>query len=86
MLSQALLSAASFAVGLMLIRRTSDLQYGHYILAASAIALLVSLQNAFCGPVLAARLGRLDLAGRARLVGALLRERQAVIVGCRPGS
>jgi O-antigen/teichoic acid export membrane protein len=80
-LSQALLSAASFAIGLMLIRRTSDLQYGHYILAASAIALLVSLQNAFCGPVLAARLGRLDLAGRARLVGALLRERQAVIVG-----
>lgn len=78
--SQALLSAASFAVGLILIRRTSDLQYGHYILAASAIALLVSLQNAFCGPVLAARLGRLDLAGRARLVGALLRERQAVIV------
>ncbi len=80
-LSQALLSAASFAIGLMLIRRTSDLQYGHYILAASAIALLVSLQNAFCGPVLAARLGRLDLAGRARLVGALLRERQAVVVG-----
>ena len=80
-LSQALLSAASFAIGLMLIRRTSDLQYGHYILAASAIALLVSLQNAFCGPVLAARLGRLDLAGRARLVGAMLRERQAVIVG-----
>lgn len=78
--SQALLSAASFAVGLILIRRTSDLQYGHYILAASAIALLVSLQNAFCGPVLAARLGRLDLAGRARLVGALLRERQAVVV------
>lgn len=79
-LSQALLSAASFAIGLILIRHSSDLQYGHYILAASAIALLVSLQNAFCGPVLAARLGRLDLAGRARLVGALLRERQAVVV------
>lgn len=71
--SQAVLSAASFAIGLILIRRSSDLQYGHYILATSAIALLVSLQNAFCGPALASQLARLDLPGRRLLVGALLR-------------
>ena len=64
--SQALLSAASFAIGLMLIRRTSDLQYGYYILASSAILLLVSLQNAFFNPPLAIRMVRLDRAGARR--------------------
>jgi O-antigen/teichoic acid export membrane protein len=77
--SQALLSAASFAIGLLLIRRSSDLQYGHYILATSAIALLVSLQNAFCGPALASQLSRLELPERRLLVGALLREWPALL-------
>ena len=53
--SQALLSAASLVIGLVLIRRTSDLQYGYFILASNAILLLASLQNAFFGPALAAR-------------------------------
>ncbi len=70
-LSQALLSAANFAVGLILIRRSSDLQYGAYILASGAILLVVSLQNAFCSPPLAARMGRLDVQGRADLIGGL---------------
>lgn len=70
-LSQALLSAASFAVGLLLIRHTAAAQYGYFILATNAIALLASLQNAFFGPALATRLNRLDLAGREKLVGGL---------------
>ena len=78
-LSQALLSAASFVVGLILIRRTSDVQYGSYILASSAILLLVSLQNAFCNPPLAHRIGRLDPAGRADLVGGLHRDLQRLL-------
>lgn len=78
--SQALLSAASFAIGLLLIRRSSDLEYGHYILAISAIALAVSLQNAFCGPALASQMGRLELPQRRVLAGALLREWPVLLV------
>lgn len=79
--SQALLSAASFAVGLLLIRRSSDLQYGAYILAANAIALLASLQNAFFAPALAERLPRLDDAGRADLVGGLRQAQHRLLAG-----
>ena len=72
--SQALLSAASFAIGLILIRNTSDLQYGYFILASGAIMLLVSLQNAFFNPPLAIRFSQLGAQGRSELVGGLYRE------------
>ena len=49
-LDQALLSAANFLVGLVLIRHTSDLQYGYYILVTNAFLLLTSLQNAYIAP------------------------------------
>jgi O-antigen/teichoic acid export membrane protein len=78
-LSQALLSAASFSIGLILIRRSSDLQYGSFVLASSAIALLVSLQNAFFGPALAHRINQLDLRGRSELVGGLYREQNRIL-------
>ena len=74
--SQALLSAASFVVGLILIRNTTDAEYGSYILALSAILLLVSLQNAFFGPPLAIRLGRFERKERSELVGGLYREQR----------
>lgn len=77
--SQALLSAASFAIGLVLIRRSSDLQYGYFILASNAILLLVSLQNAFFAPPLAARMNQLDAAGRSALVGGLYREQRRIV-------
>ncbi len=38
-IDQALLSAANFAVGLMLIRYSSETQYGYYILAFNAMML-----------------------------------------------
>jgi O-antigen/teichoic acid export membrane protein len=77
--SQALLSAASFAIGLILIRNTSDIQYGYYVLAASAILLLVSLQNAFFSPPLAIRMNRLDRPGRGELVGGLYRAQLRIL-------
>ncbi len=76
--SQALLSAASLMVGLILIRRTTDLQYGYYILASGALILLASLQNAFFNPTLANRISRLDQAGRSALIGGLFREQRRI--------
>lgn len=69
--SQALLSAAAFAIGLLLIRRASDAAYGAYVLAGSAILLVASLQNALVGPALAVRSAKLEPAPRAALVGGL---------------
>src|SRR5262249_50865490 len=48
--SQILISATSFAVGLVLIRWTSSAEYAYYILATNAILLATSLQNAFFNP------------------------------------
>ncbi len=73
-LSQAILSAASFAVGLLLIRHTSDLQYGFYILASNAVLLLISLHGSFVNPALVRRLTSLDTCARGQLVGGLYRE------------
>jgi O-antigen/teichoic acid export membrane protein len=77
--SQALLSAASFAIGLILIRRTSNLQYGYYILASNAILLLVSLQSAFFNPPIAIRITKLDRLGRGELIGGLYREQYRIL-------
>lgn len=77
--SQALLSAASFAIGLLLIRHTSDLQYGYFILASSAVLLITSLQNAFLNPPLVNRITPLDRPARGDLVGGLYREQTRVL-------
>lgn len=77
--SQALISAASFGIGLILIRYTSDRQYGYFILATSAILLLSSLQNAFFNPALVTRLTRLDAPARGDLVGGLYREQRRLL-------
>jgi O-antigen/teichoic acid export membrane protein len=77
-ITQALLSAASFAVGLILIRRTSDLQYGYYVLLTNAVLLTVMLQASFIQPQLITRMYRSEQAGRASLVGGLLREQRQV--------
>ena len=46
-LTQAMLSAASLLVGLILIRETTVVQYGYYILIINGVALLTGLQNGF---------------------------------------
>ncbi len=72
-LMQALLSGASLIVGLVLLRRTADLQYGYFVLMQNSIVLLTILQNAFIQPQLVTGISRADPAGRADLVGGLYR-------------
>jgi O-antigen/teichoic acid export membrane protein len=76
---QALLSASNFAVGLMLVRRTPDAQYGYYVLVTTAIMLMTTLQGAYIYPPLVLRLTRSDLQGRADLVGSLYRDQRRLI-------
>jgi O-antigen/teichoic acid export membrane protein len=77
--SQALLSAASFIVGLLLIRHTTDVQYGYFILASTAVLLISALQGAFINPALVNRLTPLDDTGRRDLVGGLHRDQHRVL-------
>lgn len=70
---QTLLSGSNFLVGLILIRRTSDLQYSYYILATNALLLLTSLQTAFIQPYVVRNLTTLDESGRHHLIGGLVR-------------
>jgi len=77
--SQALLSAASFVVGLLLIRHASDLQYGYFILASGAVLLMTSLQTSFLNPPLVNRLVPLDGPARSDLVGGLYRDQSRVL-------
>lgn len=76
---QGMLSAASFATGLILIRRTTNEDYGHYVLVVNAILLIVALQAAFFQPHIVARLAQLDTPGRAQLVGGLLRTQWSLL-------
>lgn len=73
LIMQALLSAANFAVGLILIRRTSDLQYSFYVLATNALLLLTALQTSFIQPYIVSSLTSMDAPARHDLVGALIR-------------
>lgn len=73
-IDQALLSAANFAVGLMLIRYSSETQYGYYILAFNAMMLLTTLQGTFICTPLVIRLPTLDTAARQRWLGSLMRD------------
>jgi hypothetical protein len=70
---QALLSGANFAVGLILIRRTNDLQYSYYVLATNALLLLTSLQASFIQPYIVMSITRMGLDGRREMVGGLIR-------------
>ena len=70
---QALLSGASFAVGLILIRRTSNLDYSYYVLAANALLLLSTIQAAFLNGYTVLGLTRRDKSDRQLLIGSLLR-------------
>jgi O-antigen/teichoic acid export membrane protein len=79
--SQVVLSAASFGVALLLIRRTSDLQYAYFILATGAIMLAVSLQNSFIAPAMVTRMTRLSRSECGDLTGGLYREQRRVIGG-----
>jgi len=71
---QTVLSASNFIVGLLLVRRTSDVQYGYYVLIITSVMLSRTLQGAFIGPPMITRLSRSDREGRANLIGGLYRD------------
>lgn len=71
---QGMLSASSFVVGLLLVRRTSNAQYGYYVLITSAILLATSVQWSFISPPMVIRMNNADRTGRADLIGGLRRD------------
>jgi len=77
--SQAVLSASSLLVGLLLIRLSTDQQYGAYVLVWNALLLLSSLQNSFLGPAMMVRLPQLAREGQGELLGGLYREQSRVV-------
>ena len=72
-LMQALLSASNLCVGLILIRFTSDVQYGYYVLILNSVLLLIGLQSAFIQPPMVLRMISSNQAQRADLIGGLYR-------------
>ncbi len=71
---QAILSASNFIVGLFLVRRTSDAQYGYYVLISTSVLLSTTLQGAFIQPPMVIRLTRSNLEERGNLIGGLIRD------------
>jgi O-antigen/teichoic acid export membrane protein len=76
---QAMLSASAFIVGLLLVRRTSDAEYGYYVLILTTVGLLTSLQGSFIGPPMIIRMTRSDRTERANLVGGLDRDQSRLL-------
>ena len=70
-LDQIALSGANFLVGLMLIRHTSDADYGMYVLVQSAIALLISGQMAWLSSPLAVLAPGKGWAERRIMIGSI---------------
>jgi O-antigen/teichoic acid export membrane protein len=80
MLSQALLSAGNFGVGLLLIGRTPHEQYGYYVLMVTAVQLLAQLQLAFIQPSLVRCLAAADHPARRDFVGGAYREQRSTML------
>jgi O-antigen/teichoic acid export membrane protein len=76
---QALLSAGSLCVGLILIRNASDAQYGYYVLVLNALLLITALQNQFIQAPMVHRMTRADAQDRADLIGGLFREQRLLV-------
>jgi len=74
--AQAVLSATSLVVGLILVRRTSDVDYGFYVLTVLVVMLTTATQNSFIQPQVVLRMTSADVAGRADLIGGLYREQR----------
>ena len=76
---QIALSASNFLVGLLLIRRTSDAQYGYYVLIGTAVLLATTIQGSFIQPPMINRLTRADQPGRANLIGGLYHDQRRLV-------
>ena len=73
---QAVVSITSLLVGLILIRRSSDAQYGYYVLTVNVIMLLTALQSSFIQPQMVVRLTGATPQERADIVGGLYRDQR----------
>lgn len=76
---QALLSATNLVVGLILIRRTTNTEYGYFVLVSTTSLLLAGLQNAFIQPPLVIRMGRATQSERADLIGGVYRGQRRIL-------
>lgn len=81
-IDQAILSAANFLVGLLLIRHASDQDYGHYVLGFTALLLLTGLQNAYIGGPLSVLAPRQTPEHRQQMLATLYRQSGRWIVRC----
>ena len=70
-IDQVALSAANFMIGFLLIRRTSDFDYGMYVLVQSAITLFISAQAAWLSGPLAVTAPAKTPALRNLMIGAI---------------
>jgi O-antigen/teichoic acid export membrane protein len=70
-IDQVMLSAANFLAGLFMIRHTSDVAYGQFVLAQSAIVLLVSTQGAWLTGPLAIVVPKKTLSEKTYAIGAM---------------
>lgn len=68
---QAMLSAANFLVGVMLVRYAGDADYGYFVLAQSAILLLTGAQGSWINGPLAVIAPKKSEAERRHMVGAV---------------
>jgi len=76
---QGLLSATNLIVGLILIRRTSNTEYGYFVLVSTTSLLLAGLQSAFIQPPLVIRMSRATQPERADLVGGVYRGQRRIL-------
>jgi len=78
-IAQALLSAGNLGVGLILIRRTTDSDYGSYVLVLNALMLLTQLQTQFIQPAMVAKMAGAAAAARANLIGRLYQAQRRLL-------
>jgi O-antigen/teichoic acid export membrane protein len=78
-ISQALLSVINLLTGLILIRRTTQAQYGSYVLIAVAAPLLAQLQNQLISPLLTSHVNVAGDEARKDYIGGLLREQRQLV-------
>jgi len=76
---QALLSATNFIVGLILIRRTTNVDYGYYVLVTATALLVTGLQNAYIQPPLVIRMTPATREQRAELIGGIWRGQRRIL-------
>lgn len=76
---QALLSASNFAVGLLLVRRTSQTEYGYYVLITTAVLLASTLQIGFIQAPMVIRLTRSTKPQREDFIGGLLNDQRRLV-------